>query len=131
MYSKELIELYLKTKNYTQHKQLASDMEISKGYMSDLWREKVQLTDEQGVFIAIECGIDPAEVLLKLAEARAKTPQTKTAWAEAVKRFCAGREAASCAGLSAIAALSMAKLNFALCRVMVSAGKVRRFTQHA
>jgi transcriptional regulator with XRE-family HTH domain len=114
MYSKELIQLYLEKKNYTQHKQLAADMEISKGYMSDLWREKVQLTDEQGVFIAIACEIDPAEVLLKLAEARAKTPQTKTAWSEAVKRFCAGREAASCAGFGVLAALSMAHFNFAL-----------------
>ena len=101
MYSKELIELYMKRKNYAQQKQMAADLQISKSYMNQLWLEQVQLTDELGIFIAIECDIEPAEAVLKLAEARAKTPQTKTAWSEAVKRYCAGAEAAVCAGLLA------------------------------
>lgn len=115
MYSKELIQLYLEKKNYEQHKQVAADLQISKGYMSDLWREKVQLTDEQGIFMAIECGIDPAEVLLKLAQARAKTTQAKNIWGTAVKNYCAGAKAASCAGLAVLAALLAPTHLFALC----------------
>lgn len=114
MYSKELLELYMSVKNYTQQKQVAADLKISKSYISQLWLGQVQLTDEMGIFIAIECELDPAEVVLKLAEARAKTPQTKNAWAEAVKRYCAGAEAAVCAGLGVFAALSMTSFNFAL-----------------
>ena len=114
MYSKELIQVYLEKKNYTQHKQVAADLQISKGYMSDLWREKVQMTDEQGIFMAIECGLDPAEVLLKLAQARAKTPQEQSIWASAVKRYCVGAEAAACAGLAVLAAITPTLNDFAL-----------------
>jgi len=105
MYSKELIQLYLEKKNYTQHKQIAADLEISKGYMSDLWREKVQLTDKQGIYLAIECGIDPAEVVTKLAEARAKTDAEKTVWAAVVKKYKASALPSAGAALGAIMAL--------------------------
>lgn len=124
MYSKELIELYMSKKNYTQQKQVAADMKISKTYLSDIWTEKVQLTDDMGIFIAIECELDPAEVLLKLAAARAKTPQTKNAWAEAVKRYCTGSEAASCAGLGLFAAMAWTHVNFALCGLMLKSRKI-------
>ena len=115
MYSKELINTYMRVKNYTQQKQMASDMNISASYLSDIYRGKRNFTEESGIWIAIECNLNPEEVLMNLAAERAKTPETKSVWAQVLKRYCAGREAASCAGLSAIAALSIAKFNFALC----------------
>lgn len=115
MYSRELIELYMKQKNYTQQKQVAADLKISKTYISQIWNDEHQLTDDMGIFLAIELEIDAAEVLLKLAEARAKNPQTKNVWAAAVKRYCTGAEAAACAGLTLLAACFTPTYNFALC----------------
>jgi transcriptional regulator with XRE-family HTH domain len=131
MYSKELIEMYLKLKNYSQQKQMAQDINMSQSFLSDIYNGRREFTDETAIYIAIECGLDPQEVVMKLAAARARTPQAKSVWAQVLKTYCAGDRAASCAGLSAIAALSMAHFNFALCLLMVSDGKVRRFAQHA
>lgn len=53
MHSKELIELYMKRKNYTQQKQVAADLQISRSYVNMLWLGQVHLTDELGIFIAL------------------------------------------------------------------------------
>ena len=105
MYSKELIELYMKKKNYTQQKQVAAELEISKSYVNMLWTGQVQLTDKLGIFLATECEIDPAEVVAKLAEARAKTDAEKTVWAAVVKKYKASALPSAGAALSAIMAL--------------------------
>ena len=115
MYSKELIETYLKLKNYSQQKQMAQDINMSQSFLSDIYNGRREFTDETGIWIAIECGLDPKEVVLKLAEARAKTPAAKNVWAEAVKNYCAGAKAASCAGLAVMAALLAPTHLFALC----------------
>ena len=104
MYSKQLIDLYMSVKNYTQQKQMAADIKMSQSFLSDIYNGRREFTDETGIYIAIECGLDPAEVVLKLAAARAKTPQAKNVWMDAVKRYCTGSEAAACAGLMLLAA---------------------------
>lgn len=114
MYSKELIETYLKLKNYSQQKQMAQDINMSQSFLSDIYNGRREFTDETAIYIAIECGLDPQEVVMKLAAARARTPQAKTVWAQVLKRYCAGAEAAVCAGLLA---LFLPKLDFALCQL--------------
>lgn len=118
-------------KNYDQYKQMAADLKLSQSHLAEINMGKKEFVDETAIWIAIECGLDPQEVVMNLAAARARTPQAKSVWAQVLKTYCAGDRAASCAGLSAIAALSMSHFNFALCRLMVSDGKVRRFAQHA
>jgi len=125
MYSKTLIDTYMRERKLSQYKQAATELGISKSYLSDICNDRNQLTDEQGIFIATECNLDPAEVLLKLAEARAKTPKAKSIWAAAVKNYCTGAKAASCAGLGLIAAFTAANLKFALCVVMVNKSRTR------
>ena len=115
MYSKELIERYMSAKNYTQQKQMAADMKISPSYLSDIYRGKRNFTEESALYIAIECELDPREVIMKLAEDRAKTPEAKSVWASVLKEYCAGAKAASCAGLGLFAAMAWTQLNFALC----------------
>lgn len=110
MYSKELIQLYMNKKNYTQQKQVAAELEISKSYVNMLWTGQVQLTDKLGIFLAIECGIDPAEVVAKLAEARAKTVQEKTVWANVVKKYKASTLPSTGAALLLVMAIPMANL---------------------
>lgn len=116
MYSKELINTYMRVKNYTQQKQMASDMNISASYLSDIYRGKRNFTEESGIWIAMECNLNPEEVLMKLAEERAKTPKAKNIWTQVLKRYCAGAEAAVCAGLLALAYPGS---DFALCRSYV------------
>ena len=87
MYSKELINTYMKQKNYSQQKQVAAELELSTSYINQVWNGRLELTDITGILIANECGFDPAEVVAKLAEARAKTAQEKTVWANVVKKY--------------------------------------------
>lgn len=115
MYSKELITLYMNCKNYTQQKQMAADLKISSSYLSDINNGRREFTDETAIYIAIECELEPQEVVMRLAEARAKTPEAKSVWASVLKEYCAGAKAASCAGLGLFAALAWTQLNFALC----------------
>lgn len=77
MYSKELIKLYMTRKNYSQQKQMAADLKISSSYLSDISNSRREFTDETGIYIAIECELDPKEVVMRLAEARAKSPEAK------------------------------------------------------
>lgn len=119
MYSKELIELYMKQKNYTQQKQVAAELEISKSYVNMLWTGQVELTDKLGIFLAIECGVDPAEVVAKLAEARAKTEQEKTVWADVVKKYKASTLSSAGAALCMIALLPIGGFsNYAFASIM-------------
>ena len=74
-------------------------------YVNMLWTGQVQLTDKLGIFLATECEIDPAEVVAKLAEARAKTDAEKTVWAAVVKKYKASALPSAGAALSAIMAL--------------------------
>lgn len=125
MYSKELIETYMSVKNYTQQKQMAADMKISPSYLSDIYRGRRDFTDESGIWIAIECGLDPEETVLKLATSRAKTPEAKNVWSQVLKRYCTGAEAAACAGLVAFAACFDSAFNFALCCNMLNGREIK------
>lgn len=110
MYSKELIELYMKTKNYTQQKQVAAELRISKSYVNMLWTGQVQMTDKLGIFVAIECELDPAEVVAKLAEARAKTTQEKSVWADVVKKYRASAITSTGAALCVLLSLPTSEI---------------------
>lgn len=123
MYSKELIEMYMTRKNYAQQKQMAADLRISSSYLSDINNGRREFTDETAIYIALECGLDPQEVVMKLAEARAKTPEAKNVWAQVLKRYCAGAEAAVCAGLLA---LCHPIYDFALCPVTLKSQPIEK-----
>lgn len=87
MYPKELIQAYMRLKNYSQQKQVAVELDLSTSYINQVWNGRLELTDITGIFIANECGFDAAEVVAKLAEARAKTDAEKTVWAAVVKKY--------------------------------------------
>ena len=112
MYSKKLLNEYLKTKKFTQYKQAAAELGFSTAYIAKVNTGKEEFTEETAIYIAKECGLDPQEVVMRIAEARAKTPETKGIWRQVLKRYCAGAEAAVCAGLLA---LFYPGFDFALC----------------
>ena len=125
MYSKQLIDMYMSAKNYTQKKQMAADIKMSQSYLSDIYNGRREFTDETGIWIAIECGLDPEETVLKLAASRAKTPEAKNVWSRALKRYCTGVEAAACAGLLGFAACFDTAFNFALCCNMLNGREIK------
>ena len=102
MYSKTLLDEYLKAKKFTQYKQAATELGFSVAYIAKVNTGREEFTEKTALYIAKECGMDTQEVLIKLAEARAKTPETKGIWRQVLKRYCAGAEAAVCAGLLAL-----------------------------
>ena len=115
MYSKTLLDEFLKVKKFTQYKQAAAELGFSTAYIAKINTGREEFTEETAIYIAVECELDPKEVIMKLAEARAKTPQAKSVWASVLKEYCTGAEAAACAGLALIMASFPKVLNFALC----------------
>ena len=101
MDSRTLIKAYMNAKNYDQYKQMAADLNLSQSHLAEINRGKKEFVDETAIYIAGECGLDPEEVVMSLAAARARTPHAKDVWAKVLKRYCAGAEAAVCAGLLA------------------------------
>ena len=99
MYSKHLLDELMKVRKYEKYKQAAVELGFTTGYIAIINQGQKEFTEETGIYIALECGLDPQEVVMKLAEARAKTPEAKNVWAQVLKRYCAGAEAAVCAGL--------------------------------
>lgn len=89
MNSKDLIELYMKTKNYSQQKQMAADLGIGKSYMSEIYMGRKEFTDKTAIYIALECDLDPEEVLINLAAARAHTETEKNVWKNLAKKYSA------------------------------------------
>ena len=112
MDSRTLIKAYMNAKNYDQYKQMAADLNLSQSHLAEIKRGKKEFVDETAIYIASECGLDPEEVVMSLAAARARTPHAKDVWAKVLKRYCAGAEAAVCAGLLA---LFYPSFDFALC----------------
>lgn len=98
MDSKTLIQAYMRAKNLTQLKEVAESLGFSNSYMTDINRGHKQFTDETAIYIANEIGIDPLEVIISLQAVRAKTPETRAAWYDALKKYCANTGAALAVG---------------------------------
>jgi plasmid maintenance system antidote protein VapI len=79
----------MRAKNFTQLKEVAAELGFSNPYISDLNSGKSQFTDELAIKLAKEIGLDPLEVIISLQAVRAKTPATKAAWYDALKKYCA------------------------------------------
>ncbi len=98
MDSKTLLEAYMRHKNMTQFKEAAAELGFTNQYISEIKLGKSQFTDETAIRIANEMGIDPAEVMISLTAVRAKDPNVKAAWYDALKKYLASTEAALAVG---------------------------------
>lgn len=94
MYSKTLIDRYMSAKKYSQYKQVAADLGFTTAYIASINNGHKEFTEETAVYIAHEVGLDPQEVLLKLAQARAKTETTKKTWGDVIKKYANSLQAA-------------------------------------
>lgn len=98
MDSKTLIQAYMRAKNLTQLKEVAEKLGFSNSYITELHQGRREFTDESAILIAKEIGLDPLEVIISLQAVRAKTPETKAAWYDALKKYCANTGAALAVG---------------------------------
>ncbi|MFM5190434.1 DUF3693 domain-containing protein [Aeromonas caviae] len=114
MDSKTLIQAYMRAKNLTQLKEVAESLGFSNSYMTDINRGYKQFTDETAIYMAKEIGMDELEVIISLQAVRAKTPETKAAWYDALKKYCASTGTALAVGLMTIGASSLAGTQTAL-----------------
>ncbi|MFM1688250.1 helix-turn-helix domain-containing protein [Aeromonas salmonicida] len=117
MDSKTLLAAYMRVKNMTQLKEAAEDLGFSNSYIGDIKNGFKQVTDETAIHMAKEAGLDPLEVIISLQAVRAKTPETKAAWYDALKKYCASTEAAlavACLtmGSASLSTLMTAPINF-------------------
>lgn len=88
MFGKYLIE------TLKQHKGLTKDSEVvemlpkcTKGWLSSIKSGDKKMTEEQALFIAKECGINPEWVLVQLAEESAKSEEAKQVWTSLAKKL--------------------------------------------
>lgn len=88
MFSYELVQELKKTKG------LKTDLEAStliaglnSGNMSQIKSGKRHLTEEQALFIAKECNLNPEWVLVHLAEEVAKSEKAKEIWHNLAKKI--------------------------------------------
>ncbi|PSJ47840.1 transcriptional regulator [Zobellella endophytica] len=98
MYSKTLINELMKAKKYNLQKQVAAELGLSRPYISEIYSGQREFTDETATYIAKEVGLDPSEVLLELARARAKSDTTKAVWDKLLKEHRNSLHAASVLG---------------------------------
>lgn len=94
MDSKTLLSAYMRAKNITTFTEAAKELNFSVAYVCDINKGFKQFADETVLYIAKELGLDINEVLISMAAVKAKTPETKAAWYDALKKYCASTGAA-------------------------------------
>lgn len=107
MDSKTLIQAYMRAKNMTQLKEAAEALGFSTSYITELNQGRREFTDETAIYIAKEIGLDELEVIISLQAVRAKTPETKAAWYDALKKYCSSTGTALALGMMTAAGLTL------------------------
>ncbi|MFQ2680398.1 DUF3693 domain-containing protein [Aeromonas caviae] len=107
MDSKTLMEAYMRAKNYTKYAEVCQDLGFSSAHIAEIKNGKKQFTDETAIFLAEGAGLDPLEVMISLQAVRAKTPVTKAAWYDALKKYCASTGTALALGMMTAGGLTL------------------------
>ena len=121
MFSYELIEAYMKAKNYSQAKQAALDLGFSNSFITKLKQGEKKIAEESAIYIAERCGMDVNEVLIKLQAEKAKSDIEKAAWTDMLKKYKHGINPMNSVALTGLLALITYKLDFALCHNLLNA----------
>lgn len=90
MYAYELIKTYMRVKNYVQDKQAAADLGVTKAMISKIKTGERSITEKSAIYIATECNLNLAEVLIKLQEEKATDATEKAAWSSILKKWFCG-----------------------------------------
>ncbi|WP_105188890.1 hypothetical protein [Pseudoalteromonas sp. T1lg48] len=109
-YSYELIEIYKKSKGYSQDKQAAMDIpKLSKGVLANIKAGTRHLTAEQALFIASEANLNEQEVIINLGIEKSKSEEEKTVYEAIAKKIKAVGNSAAMLLLTAGLVLGVAQ----------------------
>lgn len=86
-FSTELIEQYKNAKGYKQYKQVCADFGWKSQTLTEFKNGRSSVPEPIALLMGQACGIPDWEVVARLAEERAKTPEERTAWRHALKRL--------------------------------------------
>ena len=89
-FSNELINEYKSTKGIKTDAEVAELLpEMHKGNLSKIRKgsENRHLNEEQALYIATECGLNPQWVLVQLAEEKARSEEAKAVWSHLAKKL--------------------------------------------
>lgn len=87
MYANILLDAYKKAKNYSQDKQIAADMNLTKQRIYEIRKGKRYVSDEEAIFLAENAGIDIKEALLGIHADRNENPNIKAIWEDMLKKY--------------------------------------------
>lgn len=87
MYANYLLDTYKTAQNYTQDKQIAVDLNVSKSRVCEMRSGKRYISDKEAVFLAENANIDPQEALLGVHADRQENPRIKMMWQEIAKKL--------------------------------------------
>lgn len=90
MFAIELIQTYMRVKNYTLDKQAAVDLGFDRSMISKIRTGAKKLPEKSAIYIATECNLDLAEVLIRLQEEKATDVTEKAAWSSILKKWFCG-----------------------------------------
>lgn len=121
MFSYELIEAYMKVKNYSQAKQAALDLGFSNSFITKLKQGEKKIAEESAIYIAERCGMDVNEVLIKLQAEKAKSDTEKAAWLAMLKKYNNGMNATMSLVISGLLLHTKPLYNFAYCNNVLNA----------
>jgi len=99
-YSAELIETLKKIRGFTKDAELAGELpKATKSVISEIKSGKRHLTEEQALWIAEQCQLDPSWVLVNLAEEKASSDKVRAVWSHIAKMMAKTVKATVIAGL--------------------------------
>ncbi len=102
-YSSYLIDLFKEKNSLKNDSEAAELIGLRKQNVSEIRKGDRHLTEEQAVWVAQQCALDCALVLVELAAERSKSDTAKTVWAQLAKKL---RAAASTAIVAAFLMVS-------------------------
>lgn len=106
-YSAELIETLKEKMQFTRDAEVVQVLpNITKGSLSEVKSGKRHLTEEQALWIAQQCALDAAQVLVELAAERSKSNTAKAVWSNLAKKLKAAASAAVVATILILSAAS-------------------------
>ena len=117
-YSGQLIETLKEKMSFSKDAEVVQVLpNITKGSLSEIKSGKRHLTEEQALWIAQQCALDAAHVLVELAAERSKSSTAQAVWSELAKKLKAAASAAVVVAILVFSAVSAANHPLRLKRI--------------
>lgn len=117
-FSNELIDKYKEITGAKSDAAAAADVpHMTRMNLSAIRKGERHLTEEQAMWLAQQCALDAAQVLVELAAEKSKTDTAKAVWCELAKKLKAAASAAVVVAFLIVSAVSAANPPLRLKRI--------------